>query len=259
VTRGESTAEDVVLGDWNLVDRDIDPGRVAAVLGSREGRIVAAFAVDDAVEVDGYDRPRVRFRPVRRLHHMEGLRSPYRWKRGELYPVAPFDAANFNLDGTDAPAREVELGGFVLAVDDSGDATVLAPAGRSVTVRAAAGGVAGPGSTADYLSDLAHRWHRLHVAAAQATLTADPDGDDASARAQVRAWNLAALRPDTIAAVRHGLTDPAARQEYENLLTLPERTLSAVAVVLTEVGMVREYPVHSGVVASQPTGETYCG
>ncbi|MGC9670944.1 hypothetical protein ACNTMW_30905 [Planosporangium sp. 12N6] len=138
VLRGQSTVEEVVLGDWNLADRDINPARVAAVLGSRQRQIVAGFTVaGDPIAVAGYDRPRVRFRPGRRLHHLEGLPSPYSWQRGEMYPVVdlPVDALGFDLDDTATTDRRANLGGFILTLDAAGDATVLAPPGRAVTVR----------------------------------------------------------------------------------------------------------------------------
>lgn len=135
VLRGETTAQEAVLGDWNL--RDVDPHRVAAVLGSYLGRIVAAFAVDDHEILTQEGAPdRVRFAATRRLRHLEGMNSPYKWQRGELNPVVPLPLADqpFALDEDGA---DVELDGFTLHVTSGGDAVVSAPAGRSVTVRGA--------------------------------------------------------------------------------------------------------------------------
>jgi hypothetical protein len=139
VRRGEATAEQVVLGDWNLADRDIDPNRIAVVLGTVEGTIVRAQQVTGHDPADGYDRPRVRFRPGTRLPHLEDQPSPYRWQRGELYPavalaLTELPGAPGPVAGTDLGATgTVTIGGYTLHVDEQ-TATISVPPGRPITV-----------------------------------------------------------------------------------------------------------------------------
>jgi hypothetical protein len=141
VQRGEATVQDVVLGDWNLETRNIDPNRVACVYASFRKRVVAAFAVTSPQPVPGYAEPRVRFQARLRLPHLEGQVSPHIWQRGELNPVVAIPFALLSdeeLPGDLAGAEGedyVELAGYVLCVHPDGDATVLAPAGRTVSVR----------------------------------------------------------------------------------------------------------------------------
>lgn len=137
VSRGEATIKDVVLGDWNLDHRRIDASRVACVYAYYQKRIVAAFAVADPNVVPGYSEPRVRFRTGHRLRHVEGQTSPHIWQRGEMHPVfaMALDELPEVLRGTDATAQEIELGGYLLRVHHDGDATVLAPAGRTISIR----------------------------------------------------------------------------------------------------------------------------
>lgn len=130
VRRGDATPADVVLGDWNLAKRTIDPHRVVYVLGVVDGEIVAAYAVDRPVQVPGYDESRVRFSAGRPLDTLVGRPSPYRWRRGEMYPVVAIPAPEVNaLDGEQRAA----LGGFQLTVTGT-RATVVAPAGHEVTI-----------------------------------------------------------------------------------------------------------------------------
>jgi hypothetical protein len=166
VQRGEATVQDVVLGDWNLESRNIDPARIACVYASFRKRIVAAFAAASWQPVPGYAEPRVRFQARFRLPHLEGLTSPHIWQRGEMNPVVAIPFAGLldeELPGdlTSAEGEEhVELAGYVLCVHPGGDATVLAPAGRTVSVRSLpedsdivpgieAGGIAKTSITAD--------------------------------------------------------------------------------------------------------------
>jgi hypothetical protein len=136
VLRGEATVQDVVLGDWNLETRKIDPARVACVYGSFRKRVVAAFAVTSPQPVPGYAEPRIRFQARFRLPHLEGQASPHIWQRGEMNPVVaiPLEELPGDLDGAEGE-EHVELAGYVLCVHPDGDATVLAPAGRTVSVR----------------------------------------------------------------------------------------------------------------------------
>jgi len=132
VQRGKATVQDVVLGDWNLETRNIDPDRIACVYASFRKRVVAAFAAASWQPVPGYAEPRVRFQARLRLPHLVGQASPHIWRRGEMNPVVaiPLEAL------ADAEDEEhVELAGYVLCVHPDGDATVLAPAGRTVSVR----------------------------------------------------------------------------------------------------------------------------
>jgi hypothetical protein len=136
VQRGEATVQDVVLGDWNLETRKIDPDRIACVYASFRKRVVAAFAVTSWQTVPGYAEPRVRFEARLRLPHLEGQTSPHIWQRGELNPVVAIPLEELPGDLADAEGEEhVELAGYVLCVHPDGDATVLAPAGRTVSVR----------------------------------------------------------------------------------------------------------------------------
>jgi hypothetical protein len=136
VQRGEATVQDVVLGDWNLETRKIDPARVACVYGSFRKRVVAAFAVTGPEEVPGYPEPRIRFQARFRLPHLEGPASPHIWQRGEMNPVVAIPLEELPGDLDEAEGEEyVELAGYVLCVHPDGDATVLAPAGRTVSVR----------------------------------------------------------------------------------------------------------------------------
>jgi len=136
VQRGEATVQDAVLGDWNLETRKIDPGRVACVYASFRKRVVAAFAVTGPEEVPGYPEPRIRFQARFRLPHLEGQASPHIWQRGEMNPVVaiPLEELPGDLDGAEGE-EHVELAGYMLCVHPDGDATVLAPAGRTVSVR----------------------------------------------------------------------------------------------------------------------------
>jgi hypothetical protein len=136
VMRGEATVQDVVLGNWNLETRNIDPGRIACVYASFRKRVVAAFAVTDPAPVPGYPEPRVRFQARLRLPHLEGQTSPHIWQRGEMNPVVaiPLEELPGDLDGVEGE-EHVELAGYILCVHPDGDATVLAPAGRTVSVR----------------------------------------------------------------------------------------------------------------------------
>lgn len=134
VLRGSATVEEVVLGDWNLADRKIDPYRVACVIASYRNRNVAAFAVYGPQFVPGTARPRVRFHTDHRIRHFEGQRSPYTWRRGELYPVAALLLDELpDLD--DTKEERVELAGYVLCVHPDGDATVIVPSGHTLSVQ----------------------------------------------------------------------------------------------------------------------------
>ncbi|WP_370973660.1 hypothetical protein [Amycolatopsis sp. cg9] len=136
VQRGEATAQDVALGDWNLETRKIDPGRVVCVYAAHQKRIVAAFAVTNPQTVPGYPEPRVRFQARLRLSHLEGQTSPHIWQRGERYPVIAIPLDELPGDLADFEGKEhVELAGYTLCVHPDGNATVLAPAGRTVSVR----------------------------------------------------------------------------------------------------------------------------
>lgn len=136
VLRGEATVQDVVLGDWNLETRNIDPDRIACVYASFRKRVVAAFGAAGWQPVPGYPEPRVRFQARLRLPHLEGQASPHIWQRGEMNPVIAILLADLPGDLADAEGEEhVELAGYVLCVHPDGDATVLAPAGRTVSVR----------------------------------------------------------------------------------------------------------------------------
>ncbi len=136
VQRGEATVQDVVLGDWNLETRNIDPGRIACVYASFRKRVVAAFAVTSPQPVPGYPEPRIRFQARLRLPHLEGQASPHIWQRGEMNPVVAIPLEELPGDLDDAEGEEhVELAGYVLCVHPGGDATVLTPAGRTVSVR----------------------------------------------------------------------------------------------------------------------------
>ncbi|MEP6745001.1 MAG: hypothetical protein ABJB33_05850 [Gemmatimonadota bacterium] len=139
VLRGEISDEQAVLGDWNLAARDIDPARVAVLFGSVQAAIVRAWRVTDPQPVPGYSPPRIRFAALDRLHHLEGLPSPYSWRRGEMYPVVAIPVDQLDLDLT--PPAPVELGatgaarigGYVLRVDGQ-TARITVPAGRQLTV-----------------------------------------------------------------------------------------------------------------------------
>jgi len=140
VLRGDATDEEVVLGDWNLVDRDIDPARIAVLIGVRQRIIVRAWPVRNPQPVTGYDRPRIRFEPAgERLRHLEGKPSPYAWRRGEMYPVVALPLAQLDIDPAPltpvdlGPAGEARIGGYALRVDEHG-ATVTVPAGRQLSV-----------------------------------------------------------------------------------------------------------------------------
>jgi len=161
VQRGEATVEDVVLGDWNLETRNIVPDRIASVRASFRKRIVAAFAPASWQPAPGYAEPRVRFQARRRLPHLEGQASPHIWQRGELNPVVAIPLADLPGDPAEGEGEKyVELAGYVLCVHPDGDATVLSPAGRTVSVRSLpedsdsateikAGGIAKTSVTAD--------------------------------------------------------------------------------------------------------------
>jgi len=136
VLRGEATVQDVVLGDWNLETRNIDPDRIACVYASFRKRVVAAFAAAGWQPVPGYPEPRVRFQTRLRLPHVEGQTSPHIWQRGEMNPVITVPLADLPGNPAEAEGEEhVELAGYVLCVHPDGNATVLAPAGRTVSVR----------------------------------------------------------------------------------------------------------------------------
>lgn len=136
VLRAEATVQDVVLGDWNLETRNIDPDRIACVEASFRKRVVAAFAAASWQPVPGYPEPRVRFQARLRLPHLEGQTSPHIWQRGEMNPVVAIPLADQPGDLADAEGEEhVELAGYVLCVHPDGDATVLVPACRTVSVR----------------------------------------------------------------------------------------------------------------------------
>jgi hypothetical protein len=134
VGAGTATAEEVVMGDWNLERRGIDPRRVAGVVGCYRHGIVAAFPVDgEPIPRTGYDPPRVRFPAGPRLRHLDGLPAPYRWARGEQYPVHEISLSAFPLDAG-AGVQRIDLDGFTLSVAANGEATLVVPNGRAVTV-----------------------------------------------------------------------------------------------------------------------------
>jgi hypothetical protein len=67
---------------------------------------------------------------------LEGQTSPHIWQRGEMNPVVAIPLEELPGGLADAEGEEhVELAGYVLCVHPDGDATVLAPAGRTVSVR----------------------------------------------------------------------------------------------------------------------------
>jgi hypothetical protein len=142
VQRGVATVQDVVLGNWNLEIRNIDPARVACVYASFRKHLVAAFAVGSWQLVPGYPEPRVRFQARLRLPHLHGLTSPHIWQRGEMNPVVAIPFALLSdeeLPGDLGGEEHVELAGYVLRVDSDGNATVVAPAGRTVSIRSLPG------------------------------------------------------------------------------------------------------------------------
>lgn len=186
VIRGKATVQEVVLGDWNLETRKIDPKRVACVYASFRKRVVAAFAVTDPQIVPGYPEPRVRFNARQRLPHLEGRTSPHIWQRGEMNPIVAIPLEELPGDLTDAGGEEhVELAGYVLCVHPDGDATVLAPAGRTVSVRSLPedsatgvrpGGIAKTSVAIDLATlDGRHR-HGATVSTPIETLSADTEG-----------------------------------------------------------------------------------
>ncbi|MFD7161106.1 hypothetical protein ACFV9C_41435 [Kribbella sp. NPDC059898] len=136
VRRGDATVEEVVLGDWNLGARNIDPASVSVIIASYRKRVVAMFEVADPNEVDGYPEPRIRFAPGRRHRQFEGSPSPYLWQRGELFPVVAMgiDEIPDELRPRSTDQR-VDLAGFSLIVHEDGNATVLAPVEATVSVR----------------------------------------------------------------------------------------------------------------------------
>jgi hypothetical protein len=147
VQRGEATVEDVVLGDWNLESRKIDPARIACIFASFRKRVVVAITVTNPQAVPGYAEPRVRFQAGLRLPRLEGQASPHIWQRGEMNPVVaiPLEGLPGGLAGAEGEER-VELAGYLLCVHPDGNATVLAPAGRTVSVRSLPeGGLVGVG------------------------------------------------------------------------------------------------------------------
>jgi hypothetical protein len=152
VLRGDATDEEVVLGDWNLADRDIDPDRIAVLIGVSRRAIVRAWPVQNPQLVTGYDRPRIRFEPAGdRLRHLEGMPSPYAWRRGEMYPVVSIPLDQLDIDPAArepvnlGSAGEARIGGYTLRVDGQ-TATVTVPAGRHLTVLTLMGEA--PGSAA---------------------------------------------------------------------------------------------------------------
>jgi hypothetical protein len=89
--------------------------------------------------VPSYAEPRVWFQARLRLPHLEGHASPHTWQRGEMNPVVAIPLEELPGDLVGAESEEhVELAGYVLCVHPDGDATVLAPAGRTVSVRSLA-------------------------------------------------------------------------------------------------------------------------
>ncbi len=148
---GQLTAEESVLGDWAPIARAALE-EYGDVLGAvHENVIVAVYDIDpDATTF--VDKNTVRFAgvPSTRWAHLIGQPNPGRaWgRRGYARNVQYLDTAV--VAGGDVTAhptpegRRAVVGGFTLTVTDDGNAVVLVPADRTLTVKPVPGPVGEP-------------------------------------------------------------------------------------------------------------------
>lgn len=141
VEAGQMSAEESVLGDWAGIAESSLAEHGDVVAGVYDNTVVAVFDVDPTTTayVDG----KVRFggTPSTAWAHLIGQPNPGRpWgQRGYARSVQYVDTAV--VAGGDVPVaatpagRRAVVGGFTLTVGPAGDATLLVPRDRTVTVQ----------------------------------------------------------------------------------------------------------------------------
>ena len=141
VQAGEISAEESVLGEWAGISESSLAENGDVVAGVYDNTVVAVFDVDLAATayVDG----KVHFAgtPSEAWAHLIGQANPGRpWgQRGYARSVQYVDTAV--VAGGDVPVvasptgRRAVVGGFTLTIGSAGDATLLVPRDRAVTVQ----------------------------------------------------------------------------------------------------------------------------
>lgn len=140
---GQISADDSVLGDWAGIAESSLAEYGDVLAGVHENTVVAVYDVDLAATsyVDG----KVRFagRPSTAWAHLVGQPNPGRpWgQRGYARSVQYLDTtvvAGGDVPVTAAePGRRAVVGGFTLTIGADGNATLLVPSDRTVTVQPA--------------------------------------------------------------------------------------------------------------------------
>lgn len=141
VQTGEMSPEESVLGDWTGISESSLAENGDVVAGVYDNTVVAVFDVDLAATayVDG----KVRFAgtPSEAWAHLIGQVNPGRpWgQRGYARSVQYLDTAvvaGGDVAVVASPAgRRAVVGGFTLTIGSAGDATLLVPRDRAVTVQ----------------------------------------------------------------------------------------------------------------------------
>jgi hypothetical protein len=143
VLAGQISADDSVLGDWAGIAQSSLAEYGDLLAGIYENTVVAVFDVDLAAT--GYVDGKVRFAgsPSTAWAHLVGQPNPGRpWgQRGYARSVQYLDtavAAGGDVPVTAAaPGRRAVVGGFTLTIGPDGNATLLVPSDRTVTVQPA--------------------------------------------------------------------------------------------------------------------------
>jgi hypothetical protein len=132
------TAAEVTLSAWAQISDDRLHQYGDAVLGIYQNEIVTAF------DITGWSRNhegRVIFEgtPSREWTHLIGTPNPGKpWVRGQARPVQYLDTAILASGAVPveeaASGRRAVVDDFILTVDIEGNATLVVPSGRRVTV-----------------------------------------------------------------------------------------------------------------------------
>ena len=143
VLTGAMTPDAAVLGDWPGVD-ERHVGQYGDVLAGVYGNtIVAVYDIDPAQTA--YVQGKVRFggKPSTAWAHLVGQHNPGEpWGRDGFSGSVQFVDTGVVAGGAvqveeTAGGRRAVVDGFVLSVDANGNAAVLVPAGRTLTMHAA--------------------------------------------------------------------------------------------------------------------------
>jgi hypothetical protein len=139
VVSGKKTAAEVTLNAWAAIT-DADLNTYAdAILGIVHNEVVSAFDVTSWERGEEDDRIRFRGEPSMAWSHLIGTPNPGKpWVRGMARPVQYLSTIALTKGTVSVEesrgGRRAVIDDFTLTVSADGLATILVPAGRSITV-----------------------------------------------------------------------------------------------------------------------------